>query len=81
MGSRSYERIAGRYEQARGGEERARSIGDAVRPWLDGASTVCDVGVGKTVVVPRLDALRGLPGPDQSRRRVVSHPLWVWHRP
>jgi ubiquinone/menaquinone biosynthesis C-methylase UbiE len=46
----SYERIAARYEAARGGLDRARPLADAVLPWLGQASVVCDVGAGTGVV-------------------------------
>jgi ubiquinone/menaquinone biosynthesis C-methylase UbiE len=46
----SYERIAARYEKARGGLGRARALAAAVLPWLDQATVVCDVGAGTGVV-------------------------------
>jgi SAM-dependent methyltransferase len=51
-GSRSvsYERIAARYEQARGGLDRARPLAEAVLRWLGQATVVCDVGAGTGVV-------------------------------
>lgn len=55
-GSRSYERIADRYEQSRGGDDRARRLGGAVLPWLEGASKVCDVGVGTAIIARLLEA-------------------------
>jgi SAM-dependent methyltransferase len=52
--SRSYGRIASRYEQARGGEGRARQIHDALRPFLRDVATLCDVGVGTGIVADQL---------------------------
>jgi ubiquinone/menaquinone biosynthesis C-methylase UbiE len=48
--SRSYGRIADRYEQARGGADRARRLADAVLPWLEDMSLICDVGVGTAII-------------------------------
>jgi SAM-dependent methyltransferase len=53
----SYERIAHCYEQVRGGDERARSLGQAVAEWLPAAALVADVGVGTGIVA---GVLRGL---------------------
>jgi len=50
MPSVSYDRIAARYEDARGGLDRARPLASAVLRWLDQASVVCDVGAGTGVV-------------------------------
>lgn len=54
--SRSYGRIADRYEQARGGDDRARQIHAALRPWLDGVGSLCDVGAGTGIVAQLLAA-------------------------
>jgi ubiquinone/menaquinone biosynthesis C-methylase UbiE len=46
----SYDRIAARYERARGGLGRARPLAAAVARWLPAAGVVCDVGAGTGVV-------------------------------
>jgi SAM-dependent methyltransferase len=46
----SYDRIAARYEQARGGLGRARQLAEAITPWIAQADVVCDVGAGTGVV-------------------------------
>jgi SAM-dependent methyltransferase len=52
-GSISYSRLADRYEQLRGGNARAVSLTEAMRPWItDGV--VCDVGAGTGVVTEHL---------------------------
>jgi SAM-dependent methyltransferase len=48
--STSYERIAARYEQERGGQGRATAIADAILPWLTPASAVVDVGTGTGII-------------------------------
>ncbi len=55
-GSRSYAPIADRYEQARGGETRARQLVDALLPWLEPGWAACDVGAGTGIVSSRLAA-------------------------
>ncbi len=52
-GSVSYSRIADRYEEVRGGSERARSITAVVAPMLVGVS-VLDVGAGTGIVSAEL---------------------------
>jgi len=54
VGSTSYERMAARYEQDRGGEGRARVIADALRPWLTPGSVVADIGAGTGVIAGAL---------------------------
>jgi ubiquinone/menaquinone biosynthesis C-methylase UbiE len=46
----SYDRIAARYERARGGLGRARPLAEAVLRWVPAASVVGDVGAGTGVV-------------------------------
>ena len=53
-GAVSYDRIAARYEQVRGGVARARQLASAVVPWLVPGSTVCDVGAGTGIVTELL---------------------------
>jgi len=53
-GAVSYDRIAARYEQVRGGVARARQLASAVVPWLAPGSTVCDVGAGTGIVTELL---------------------------
>jgi SAM-dependent methyltransferase len=48
--STSYERIAARYEQERGGQGRAAAIAGAILPWLTPASAVVDVGAGTGII-------------------------------
>jgi ubiquinone/menaquinone biosynthesis C-methylase UbiE len=48
--STSYERMAARYEQERGGQGRAAAIADAILPWLTPGSTIVDVGAGTGIV-------------------------------
>jgi SAM-dependent methyltransferase len=48
--STSYERIAARYEQERGGQGRAVAIAEAILPWLVPASAVVDVGAGTGII-------------------------------
>ena len=52
--STSYDRIAARYEQARGGVRRGQQLAAAVRPWLTPGlwpgGVLCDVGAGTGVV-------------------------------
>ena len=48
--STSYERIAARYEQERGGKGRAVAIAEAILPWLVPASAVVDVGAGTGII-------------------------------
>jgi SAM-dependent methyltransferase len=52
--SRSYGRIANRYEQARGGSARAEQIHRALAPWLPTAGVLCDVGVGTGIIADRI---------------------------
>jgi ubiquinone/menaquinone biosynthesis C-methylase UbiE len=56
--STSYDRIAARYEQARGGVRRGQQLAAAVRPWLApglrAGGVVCDVGAGTGVVAGQL---------------------------
>jgi ubiquinone/menaquinone biosynthesis C-methylase UbiE len=54
--SRSYARIADRYERLRGGDRRARQLGDALLPWTEPGWSVLDVGAGTGIVTARLDA-------------------------
>jgi ubiquinone/menaquinone biosynthesis C-methylase UbiE len=56
--STSYDRIAARYEEARGGVRRGQQLAAALRPWLAPAlptgGVLCDVGTGTGVVAGQL---------------------------
>jgi ubiquinone/menaquinone biosynthesis C-methylase UbiE len=50
----SFDRIADRYDQTRGGLRRGREIADAIEPHLGSAETVLEVGVGTGAVAVAL---------------------------
>jgi ubiquinone/menaquinone biosynthesis C-methylase UbiE len=52
--STSYERMAARYEQDRGGGGRARVIADALHHWLNPGSAVVDIGSGTGIIAGAL---------------------------
>jgi len=54
--SRSYGRIADRYEEARGGAARADQIYAALLPWLADVGSLCDVGVGTGIIADLVGA-------------------------
>ena len=55
--SRSYEAIADRYEEERGGTRRAKEMSEAAAKWVLPGSSILDVGAGTAIVTEQLRAI------------------------
>lgn len=73
--STSYARIADRYEQVRGGEDRADVYAPHLDAWLPRTGRTCDVGCGTRIITERLQRPdRQVVGIDISHEMLAQAP-------